>query len=59
MRGVDGEVRVLLCNCSCTHEIGVLFTCSITSSYTVQCRGVPTHPTGCGLQGLYVSISGV
>ena len=21
--------------------------------HTVQCRGVPVHPTGCGLQGLY------
>ena len=33
------RVRVLLCE-SCTHEIGVLFTCSITS-YTDQCRGAP------------------
>ena len=45
MRGVDGEVRVLLCVIY-TQDWCVVHLLYHHLLHTVQCRGVPAHPTG-------------
>ena len=49
----DGKSAIVQVICKQIIDCGVVHLLYHLLIHTVQCRGVPAHPTGCGLQGLY------